>query len=110
MHDLSISDVIGLLLCAGAIIGWFMRLESRLGTKVDREELRIATEKLEIVTRQYRLDTKEWQDKQEEKFDNLLEKIEEHAEKASQFRHDSRDSLNQLTIQMAVLIRDLNKL
>ena len=87
----------------GGVIGWFVRLEKAMGQKVDREELEKASVKLELVTQQ-RLD------KQDRVLEKICEKLDEHAEKESNFRHDSRDKLAELNLKVAVLIKQQHDL
>jgi hypothetical protein len=96
--EITVSEAIAMIVVIGGIVGWFVRLEKSMGLKVDRQELEKASLKLEIFTQQ-RLD------KQDRVLDRICEKLDEHAEKESNFRHDSRDKLGELNLKVAVLIK-----
>jgi hypothetical protein len=101
--EISLSEGLALIVVVGGIIGWFVRLEKAMGQKIDRDELEKVSVKLEIVTQQ-RLD------KQDRVLDRICEKLDEHAEKESNYRHDSRDKLAELNLKVAVLIKQQSDL
>jgi hypothetical protein len=105
--QITLQEIIALVVVVGSIIGWFVKLEKQMGQKVSREELEHQFDRQFAKLREERDNMHEINvaslSSIEKKLDKADQKRDLYEEADRKTRHDIRDAVHEAKMHIAVL-------